>query len=170
MRSDPVYGSVMLPSGVVALVQDIPQGMISLTVGLVGVALSRWVFVNREVRRTNQRQSWRETLPLTLVAMLVTGVLVHDRNLSVSSSAFLGLGVGWVAVILLDVFGDKILNMFRSQLQAGPASQLPDNPSPTFIPKSDLSGLDGKVTSHEIDLPEDMTSNLNKIDEAFKDK
>ena len=169
MRSDPAYNAVIIASGVVALIKDVPQGMVSLAVGLIGVALSRWVFVNREVRRTSQRQPWKETLPLTLVAMLVTGVLITDRQLSVSASAFLGLGVGWVAVLLLDVFGDRILMVFKSQLSAGPASEV-QLLTRDFPKSADVSGLDGKITFNETDIPADMKDNLNKIDEAFKDK
>lgn len=151
----------MAISSLVALLQSVPDGLVSLAVGLLGVALARWIFVNREVRRTSQPQAWTEQLPLTLMAMLVTGVLIWDRQLGLSSSAFLGLGVGWVAVLLLDIFGDRVLTVFRGSLQGGPAN-------PNMPPQADHSGRDGLMDEEVTFLPPDMRDQLKRIDDAQK--
>lgn len=88
---------------------DPTERIISVILGLAGVALARQVFISKERRRTGQKQPLGETLPLTLCAMLVTGVVVWDRDLGLSLSVFTGLGVGWTAILLLDVFGAWVL-------------------------------------------------------------
>lgn len=158
MRHDVANSTVMATSGLVGLFQSIPAGLVSLTVGILGVALARWIFVNREVRRTNQPQRWYETLPMTLMAMLVTGVLVIDRKLSLSTSAFLGLGVGWVAVLLLDIFGDKVLTIAKTSFAAGPSD-------PHVNKKIDHSGHDGFVDEEVARLPDDMKHALKQLDD-----
>lgn len=143
-------------SGFVALLQGIPSGLVSLSVGLWGVVLARWVFVNRENRLLPRRQGWRETLPVTLAAMLITSVVVHDRNLGLSAAAFTGLGVGWSAVLLLDLFGERIAAAFR----AGFAMPVP----PHVANKADMSGQDGVVTDREATTPPDMAALIDQLD------
>lgn len=151
------YHAVAFASALVAWFNDVPDGLASLLVGITGVALARWVFVNREVRMTNQPQPWRETLPLTLVAMLITVVLIWDRKFSISTSAFVGLGVGWTTVLLLDVIGHWLTNTLRRILSAGPAD-------PTFPRVADWSGKNGRVPK---DQPEDITKLLNQAGNAL---
>jgi hypothetical protein len=91
----------------------VSQTMISLAVGLIGVWLARTVFVNRENRRLSHNQPVRETLPITLAACLIAGAVIWDRELSISTSAFLGLGVGWTTVVILELFGDNAINALR---------------------------------------------------------
>lgn len=145
----------MVSSQFVAILRGIPDGLVSLGVGLIGVVLARWVFVNRENRLLPRRQPWRETLPLTLVAMLVTGVLVYDREFGLSMAAFTGLGVGWAAVLLLDVLGDRITAAFR----AGFAVQLP----PSVRNIIDRSGNDGQMLDADVDLPPELADPLRKL-------
>lgn len=147
----------MLSSQVVAALQSIPDGLVSVGVGLWGVVLARWVFVNRENRRLPRRQPWRETLPLTLVAMLIAAVVIHDRGFGLSMAAFTGLGVGWAAVLLLDVLGDRITAAFR----AGFAVSLP----PHITGLADKSGNDGQMLSSDVNLPADMVKLVDKLDE-----
>lgn len=85
------------------------EGAISVVLGLSGVALARQVFLTKERRRTGQKAPVGETLPLTMCAMLVSGVIIWDRQLGLSMSVFTGLGVGWSAILLLDVLGAWIL-------------------------------------------------------------
>lgn len=158
VRSNLDYHVVAVASGGVALGRGVPEGMVSLGVGLVGVALARWVFVNREVRATSRPQKWNETLPLTLVAMLVAGVLIWDRKFGVSTSAFVGLGVGWTAVLLLDVLGDWVLSKAKIMFSSGPAK--PDQ----FPKAADLSGKDGRVTSQDVELPKDFLDAVRELD------
>lgn len=148
----------MAASQAVAVFSGIPDGIVSMGVGLWGVVLARWVFVNRENRRLPGRQSWRETLPLTLVAALITGVIIHDQQLGLSAAAFTGLGVGWAAVLLLDILGERIVAAFRAGF-AMPASD-------GVKRMADLSGNDGKVTSRDVDLPPDMLEALDKLDDV----
>lgn len=156
--SDGAGGAVMASSAIVGFIQSIPDGLVSMAVGLLGVSLARWVFVNREVRRLGRRETWRETLPLTLTAMLIAAVIIYDRKLGLSGAAFVGLGVGWVAVLILDILGERALAVFRTMLGAGPAQ-----PS-QFPPQADHSGHDGQLTGEDVDLPPDMEDKLVKID------
>jgi hypothetical protein len=151
----------MLSSHMVALTNGIPDGLVSLGVGLWGVVLARWVFVNRENRVLPRKQPWRETLPLTLVAMLIAGVIIYDQELALTPAAFTGLGVGWAAVLLLDVLGDRVTAVFR----AGFAIPLP----PTARNLLDRSGNDGHVLDSDVDLPPDLAEPLGKLlDEPYE--
>ena len=89
------------------------EAVISLVLGLAGVSLARQVFLNREKRTTGRAQGWRETLPLTLCAMLITGVIIWDRQLGFSMAVFTGLAVGWTAILLLGVLGSAVLKKLR---------------------------------------------------------
>lgn len=88
---------------------SISEGMVSVCLGLAGVALARQVFIGRERRQTGRKQPFRDTFPLTLCAMLVTGVIVYDRQLGFSMAVFTGLGVGWSAILLLEILGAGML-------------------------------------------------------------
>jgi hypothetical protein len=157
------YHAVAATSGILGIVQNIPTGLVSLTVGMLGVALSRWVFVNRQYRETNRTQRWNETVPLTLVAMLVAGVLIYDRRFGVSTSAFVGLGVGWSAVLLLDVLGDWILTKMKLLMTAGPAS-------PNFPKAADHSGNDGRVTPTDVSMDDGMGELLDRAAHALDEE
>lgn len=160
VRASGSGGAVVVASNWVALTSGFPDALVSLGVGLIGVALARWVFVNREVRRTSTHQSWKETLPLSLVAALITGVIVVDRKLSVSASAFLGLGVGWAAVILLDILGDRVTAAIRVTFQGGPID-------PTLPSKADNSGHDGKMDSSVVDVPAEISQLTIQAEDAL---
>jgi H+/Cl- antiporter ClcA len=147
-----------------ALIFNPPLALVSLGVGLIGVALARWVFVNREARRLRRRERWHETLPLTLVAMLVAGVIIHDRQLGVSAAAFTGLGVGWAAVLLLDLLGERVVAVLRASFSAGPAR--PHD----FPPQADLSGNDGMIDSAIADPDPHMEELLREADRLDKEK
>ena len=145
----------MVWAQIVAAFKGVPDGLVSLAVGLWGVALARWVFVNRENRRLPRHQSWRETLPLTLVAALVASVVIIDRDLGLSAAAFTGLGVGWTAVLLLDLFGERITAAFR----AGFAMPTP----PHVADAADKSGNRGQMLDADVDLPDDLAKPLGEL-------
>lgn len=99
---------------------DTTQAIASVLLGLLGVAIARKVFIDRENRRLRKAQPWHSTLPLTLAAMLITGVLVWDNKLGLSSSVFTGLGVGWTVILILDLIGDRAMNVIRAALGMPP--------------------------------------------------
>lgn len=148
-------------SAAVALLQGIPAGLVSIGVGLWGVALARWVFVNKENRRLPRRQGWSETLPVTLVGMTIAAAIIHEGRLGVSSAAFTGLGVGWSAVLLLDLFGERITAAFR----AGFAMPVPRN----VADKADLSGESGQLLGSDKTVPPDMAQLVDKLDNPRED-
>lgn len=154
MKASGAGGIVVVFSQGVALFSSVPNGLVSLGVGLIGVALARWVFVNREQRRLGRKERWQETLPLTLTAMLIAGVIIWDRDLGLSGAAFTGLGVGWAAVLLLDVMGERILLM----LGGGRPKALP--------PLADWSGNSGKLLPGDVDVPRDMARKLDELDDG----
>lgn len=156
LRAEVATAAVMLSSGAVAGLSSVPSGLVSMAVGLIAVWLSRWVFVSRENRQLGRPQRWNDTLPLTLVAMLLTGVVVYDRNLGLSAAAFTGLGVGWAAVLLLDVLGERVLNMLRAGFAVPVDKKLAEH--------LDRSGHGGKVLDSDVKLPTDMIENLQRID------
>jgi hypothetical protein len=117
----------------------------ALGAGILGVILSRTVFVDRESKRTRKRQTIRETMPLTLVAILITSVLTVDYHLVLSKAAFLGLGVGWTAVFALDVIGERVLGLL----------------APSRVKLTDMHGLD--------ELPESMNDLLRLADRRTPD-
>lgn len=155
MKPGGAAGAVVASSQLTVWQHGFPDAIVSLGVGLIGVALARWVFVGRENRRLGTPQRWNDTLPLTLVAMLVAGVVIYDRDLGLSAAAFTGLGVGWAAVLLLDVMGERVTSMLRAGFAV---------PVPPSVTRIDVSGHDGKILD-EVTLPEDMTDQLRILDE-----
>jgi hypothetical protein len=129
--------------------------LISMAVGLLGVWLARIVFVNRENRRLERSQPLRETLPVTLAACLIAGALIWDQRLSISTSAFLGLGVGWTTVLLLELFGDNVLNAMRALTGRGPLTPVRPRTGPTEVAPNPL--------------PDDMVELLRQADEKDPD-
>lgn len=89
---------------------------IALGLGLSGVVLARTVFIDRQNSRLKRKQSLRETLPLTGAAMLAAGAIIWDRQPTLSNATFLGLGIGWTAVVLLNMIGDRVLLAFGMKL------------------------------------------------------
>lgn len=112
------------------------EALLSVALGLMGVVLARTVFVDRENRKLQRKQSFRETAPLTAVAMLIAGVWIWDQKLGLSMAVFTGLGVGWVAILLLDILGKRVIAALRALLSADPQETLPPEM------KSRLSELD----------------------------
>lgn len=157
MKAGGAGGVVVASAQITALMHGVPTGLVSLGLGITGVALARWVFVNREQRRIGRRESWRETLPLTLVAMLIAGVFIHDRGMGLSGAAFTGLGVGWAAVLLLDVLGARVTDMLRAMLGSTPVKD-------DFPGCADHSGHDGRIDSDVAHIPRDMAKMLDKMD------
>lgn len=99
------------------------DGVISLALGLLGVLLARTVFVDRENRKLGRHQRLSETLPLTMTAMLISGVVIWDNQMGFSTAAFTGIGVGWTAILLIDVIGRRILD-------PGERGKTPPDPDP----------------------------------------
>lgn len=131
MKLDLTTSLVLLASQGVGIMTSAPEGLVSLGVGLIGVALARWVFVNKEQRKNGRKEQWHEWLPLTLTAMLITAVIIYDRALSISASAFVGLGTGWAAVILLEVMGDRLTAMVRAATGLQPTATPPKDEKKT---------------------------------------
>lgn len=134
------------------------RAVISVVVGLFGVFLARTVFVDRENRRLQRKQSWRETWPVTGVAMLIAGVWIWDAKPSLSMAAFTGLGVGWVAVLLLDILGKRVTDGLRALLGI--------TPDDTSLPKTVAPAA--PLTPAQRDIPPDMAALVDAIDEADK--
>jgi F0F1-type ATP synthase assembly protein I len=151
-------GAVLATAPVTLSLSDLPTTAVSLAVGLVGVWLARIVFVDRENRRLQRRQTWRQTAPVTGIAMLIVAAIVNDRHIGLSASAFLGLGVGWTTVLLLDIVGERTVKVLRTMLGA--------DPLPPLLQRADLSGEDGEMTARERDTPPDMARLIDKVDEV----
>lgn len=129
--------------------------LISLGLGLSGVVLARIVFVDRESRRTKRRQSFGETAPLTGIAMLIAGTAIWDRHLGFSLAALTGIGTGWTAILLVDMLGKKVLQMFGGE---GP---------PKEVDLRDMREPGNGRSLH--DLPDDMDAALDLLDHKTKD-
>lgn len=106
--------AAVTPVAVIVPARSPTDALIAVVIGCIGVALARAVFVSRTKRETGQNADWRETLPLTLAGMLSTGAIVWDQAMSISSAAILGLGTGWVAVLMLDLVGGRALDVVRA--------------------------------------------------------
>lgn len=124
-------------SAAIGISGDLAQAAASLGVGLLGVTLARTVFVDRENRRLRRRQTFRETGPTTGVAMLIASVVILDRSLGLSGAALTGLGVGWTAMLLLDVIGKRVLDGLRAGLAIQPDDFPADLPSAPLLPRPD---------------------------------
>lgn len=136
MSAKAAASAVVASAPVTAMTSGTSEALLSVALGLMGVVLARTVFVDRENRKLQRKQSFRETAPLTAVAMLIAGVWIWDQKLGLSMAVFTGLGVGWVAILLLDILGKRVIAALRALLSADPQETLPPEM------KSRLSELD----------------------------
>lgn len=173
MNTQAVASAAALPAILATLGINAPE-LVNLGAGLVSVWVARLVFIDRENRRLQRRQAWRETVPVTLVAMLIAGAFIRQNDLSMASAIYTGLGVGWVAVVLLDLLGQKVTDALRAALGGGPAD-------PRLPPVVDTSGNDGRVVTADADLADltqtppgggpsiqDMLDNISDRDDERK--
>ena len=120
------FAAVVASAPVTAATAGLAQALLSLSIGMVGVTLARTIFVGRENQRLKRKQQFGETFPLTAAAMLIAGVIIWDRQLGISMAAFTRLGVGWVAVLALDVLGQRAIEVLRVLMGAKPNETPPD--------------------------------------------
>jgi hypothetical protein len=60
--------------------------------------------------------------------MLVAGGFIYDHQLGYSASVFTGLGVGWSAILLLEMFGEAVLNFGRREVKVTDMTKLEKAP------------------------------------------
>lgn len=88
--------------------------VLACALALVGILLSRLVTIDAENRRLGRRQTWRETGPLTWIAVLIVCPLIWHYKVAVPWAALIGLGVGYSVRIILRILGDASANAARA--------------------------------------------------------
>jgi hypothetical protein len=81
---------------------------ISILLGVLGVILARLVYVDAENKKLGRRQTVRETMPLTMVALLIAGPFIWKHRDAITVTPLLGLGIGWSALLLLKLAGTAV--------------------------------------------------------------
>jgi hypothetical protein len=71
---------------------------------------------------SKKKRIWVFELLVTMLSVLLTGVIVHDRSMSISAAAFLGVGVGGLGVGVISIartaVGSFVRNLAKSVLGA----------------------------------------------------
>lgn len=125
--------------------------LIAMAIGFVGVVLARTVYVDQENRRLGRVQTFRETSPLTGVAMVIVLPIIWHLELAIPYAALLSLGVGYAAMTVLGIIAKATAGGARSAAKAVLES-LPDLPP------------------EQPALPPDMERLLDDIDKADENR
>lgn len=71
---------------------------------------------------TKKKRAWLFELLVTMLSVLLTCVIVYDRDMAISAAAFLGMGVGGLGVGVISIartaVGGFVKNLARSVLGA----------------------------------------------------
>jgi len=136
------------------------EPFVSLGLALVGVALARVAFTTRQ-QRLGERISILEEVVIAGMAMLVVGPVVWEHQLGITTSAMLGLGAGWSAILLFDAIGSRVIQIIMSILPT-PPSPPPAAPRPSDEPRPDPR----PAATAQPPVPGDMIDMLEDIDTA----
>lgn len=128
------------------------EPFVSLGLALLGVALARVAFTTRQ-QRLGERISILEEVVIAGMAMLVVGPVVWEHQLGITTSALLGLGAGWSAILLFDAIGSRVIQIITSIL---PNVTLPPTPTPSIEPRPDPRPAEPPIPGDMVDLLEDI--------------
>jgi hypothetical protein len=88
-------------------------------VGCLAALIVRGITVTTPSKK---KRIWVFELLVTMLSVLLTGVIVHDRSMSISAAAFLGVGVGGLGVGVISIartaVGSFVRNLAKSVLGA----------------------------------------------------
>lgn len=100
---------------------------ITMLFGIVAVVLARMVFIDDENKKLGRKQTLRETLPLTGVALVFAAPLMWQNRMSIVLPVFIGAGVGYSTILFLKIGVRVALGTVRSVAKEVLAA-LPDMP------------------------------------------
>ena len=103
--------------------------IITLALGMIGVIVARMVYIDQENKRLGRKQTIGETLPLTIVALLIAMPFVWKHREEITIAPLIGLGVGYSALLLLKLIGRATIVAARTMAQEV-ALSLSDTPVP----------------------------------------
>lgn len=103
---------------------------VAVVLALIGVILARMVSVNDENKRLGVTQPWRDTGPLTWIAVLMVCPFIWHYQVAVPWASLIGLGTGYSVRIILRILGVGMINTARAMArQTGEALQEVSAPS-----------------------------------------
>jgi hypothetical protein len=108
--------------------------IIAVCLALVGVYLARLVTIDAENKRLGRRQTFRETGPLTWIAVLVVCPLIWHYRVAVPWAALIGLGVGYTVRIILRLLGSTAVGFSQAMAERIIALKNAAPPPPMDIP------------------------------------
>ena len=123
-----VQRAIALAEGEVVLVGHSYAGAV---IGEAGndPKVARMVYIDQENKRLGRKQTIGETLPLTIVALLIAMPFVWKHREEITIAPLIGLGVGYSALLLLKLIGRATIVAARTMAQEV-ALSLSDTPVP----------------------------------------
>ncbi|MET0373936.1 MAG: hypothetical protein ABW128_06725 [Rhizorhabdus sp.] len=88
--------------------------LIAMALGCAGIMLARMVTIEAENKRLGKAQPWRETFPLTGIAILIVCPLIWHFEIAVPGAALIGIGVGYSVRVILRIVGTTSTSMARA--------------------------------------------------------
>lgn len=92
-------------------------GVLSMCLGLLAVALTRMMLTAREKKPQSRRYNWT----VLLLAVVIWFALLLELRPGPGASVAWGSGIGVSVVLLVDIFGERILGMVRAFFGKDPA-------------------------------------------------
>jgi len=91
--------------------------LIAIALGCAGIMLARMVTIEAENKRLGKPQHWRETMPLTGIAVLIVCPAIWHFEIAVPWAALIGIGVGYTVRVILKILGAATVDMARSMAE-----------------------------------------------------
>lgn len=121
--------------GTIAVPADL-YSLIAVCLGLAGVYAARLVTIVDEEEATGTRRSYRQTGPLTWVAILIICPLIWHFDIAIPWASLLGLGVGYSVRVVLRILGDGTADAARGFVRRATGIE----PAPPPPPALDAPG------------------------------
>lgn len=78
---------------------------LAVALALAGIYLARLVTIDQEDKRLGRKQTYRETGPLTWIAVLIVCPLIWQLKIAPQYASVIGLGVGYSVRVVLKIIG-----------------------------------------------------------------
>lgn len=91
---------------------DIP--LLSMLMGCAAVILVRIMLMSKEFRQDSS--FWYYNVSLTILMVFIAFAIIADRQLGPGLAVMVGTGVGASGMVLVDIFKDRVQNIFRAAI------------------------------------------------------
>jgi hypothetical protein len=88
--------------------------LLAVVLALAGIYLARLVTIDQEDKRLGRKQTYRETGPLTWIAVLIVCPMIWQFDIAPQYASVIGLGVGYSVRLVLKIIGGATTSAARA--------------------------------------------------------